>query len=102
MTYKVVWSPEAIEDIESISDYIARDSEFYARAVVTKILDVARSVKDFPFIGRVVPELGQEEIRERFVYGYRLIYKIEEQKILIVAAIHGKRLLENISKRLDD
>jgi plasmid stabilization system protein ParE len=102
MTYKVVWSPEAIEDIESISDYIARDSEFYARAVVTKILDVARSVKDFPFIGRVVPEFGQEEIRERFVYGYRLIYKIEEQKILIVTAIHGKRLLENISKRLDD
>ena len=102
MIYKVVWSPEAIEDIESISDYIARDSEFYARAVVTKILDVAKSVKDFPFIGRVVSEFGQKEIRERFVYSYRLIYKIEKQKILIVAAIHGKRLLENISKRFDE
>jgi len=60
MIYKVVWSPEAIEAIELISDYIARDSEFYARAVVTKILDVAKSVKDFPFIGRVVPEFGQK------------------------------------------
>lgn len=54
MTYKVVWSPEAIEHIESISDYITRDSEFYARAVVTKILDVARSVNDFPFIGSIL------------------------------------------------
>jgi len=36
------------------------------------------------------------------VYSYRLIYKIEKQKILIVAAIHGKRLLENISKKFDE
>jgi plasmid stabilization system protein ParE len=27
MTYKVIWSSEAIEDVELISDYIARNSE---------------------------------------------------------------------------
>jgi addiction module RelE/StbE family toxin len=99
MDYKVIWSPEATEDLETIANYITKDSEFYARSVVTKALDVARSIKDFPFIGRIVPELRQENIRERFVYSYRLIYKIAERKILIVAVIHGKRLLETISER---
>ena len=38
MDYTVEWSPEAIEDLESIAEYIARDSDFYARAVVSKVL----------------------------------------------------------------
>ncbi|WP_374087043.1 type II toxin-antitoxin system RelE/ParE family toxin [Methylomicrobium lacus] len=99
MGYKVVWSPEAIEDLESIADYIGRDSEFYARAVVSKILQLARSLKDFPWIGRVVPELNDENIRERFIYSYRVVYHIEQNRILVVAIIHGKRLIENISDR---
>ncbi|GBD97185.1 MAG TPA: type II toxin-antitoxin system RelE/ParE family toxin [Nitrospirae bacterium] len=48
MDYKVEWSPEAAEDLQAIAEYIERDSEFYARAVVTKILDVSRSVRNLP------------------------------------------------------
>ncbi|HIC91181.1 MAG TPA: type II toxin-antitoxin system RelE/ParE family toxin [Syntrophaceae bacterium] len=102
MDFKVVWSFEAIEDIESIAEYIARDSEFYARAVVTKILEVSRNIMDFPLVGRVVPEIGDEKIRERLIYSYRLVYRIEERTILIIAVIHGKRLLENISERFKE
>ena len=77
MGFKVIWSPEAVEDLEAIAEYIERDSEFYAKAVVSKILDVARSIKDFPKIGRIVPEIGDENIREQFVYSYRLVYQIQ-------------------------
>ncbi|NOY39647.1 MAG: type II toxin-antitoxin system RelE/ParE family toxin [Nitrospirae bacterium] len=99
MDYKVVWSPEAIEDLQSIAEYIERDSEFYARAVVIKILDVSRSIKNLPLRGRVVPEVGDDNIRELFIYSYRVIYQIQESEILIVAVIHGKQLFENISER---
>jgi toxin ParE1/3/4 len=95
MDLEVKWSPEAIEDLESIAEFIARDSEYYARAVVTEILSVSRNVREFPLIGRVVPEIGEEDIRERFIYSYRLVYRVEPEQILIVAVIHGKRLLEN-------
>lgn len=61
----VRWSPEATEDLESIAEYIARDSEFYARAVVSKILAASRKIPEQPLIGRVVPEISEEEIRER-------------------------------------
>ena len=37
MDFEVEWSPEATEDLESIAEYIGRDSEFYARAVVAEI-----------------------------------------------------------------
>ncbi len=100
MDLKIAWSPEAVEDIESIAEYIARDSEYYARAIVKEILNVTNSIIDYPMVGRVVPEIGKEQIRERFIYSYRLVYKVEEERILILAVIHGKRLLENIEGRL--
>jgi len=102
MDYEVIWSPEAIEDLESIAEYISRDSIFYAQAVVMKVLETTRNVRDFPLSGRVVPEIGSEKIREQFVYSYRLVYQIQNQTILIVAVMHGKRLFENISGRFGE
>ena len=99
MDRRVAWSPEAVEDVEAIAQYIARDSQFYARAVATKIVETTRSIERFPWIGRVVPELSNENIRERFVYSYRVIYQVEDARILIAAVIHGKRLIENIAER---
>ena len=101
MDLKVVWSPEAIEDLESIAEYIGRDSEFYARAVATKIVAAVRNIESFPWIGRVVPELEDEKIRERFVYSYRIVYHVQATRILIVAVIHGARLIEGISDRFE-
>jgi len=96
----VVWSPEALEDVEDIAAYIARDSQFYAGAVVERILATASGLNQFPQSGRIVPEAGQPDLRERFVYSYRLIYRVEPSRILVLAVTHGKRLLdEEIAKR---
>ena len=101
MDIEVEWSPEASEDLESIAGYIARNSEYYARAVVSKILEAPRNIHDFPQIGRTVPETGDERIRELFIYSYRLVYKIEKQRILIVAVIHGKKLFDSFTERFE-
>jgi toxin ParE1/3/4 len=55
MDYEIAWSPAALEDVESLAEYIAKDSEFYAKAVVDKLLDTARRLKDFPLAGRNDP-----------------------------------------------
>lgn len=102
MDYRLEWSPEAAEDVEGIADFIRRDSAFYARAVVAKIVAESRSIPEFPLRGRMVPELGDEAIRELFVYSYRLVSRVEGEQILMVAVIHGKRLLESIQSRLTD
>lgn len=100
MEYQITWSPEAVEDLESIAKYIERDSPYYAQSVVSRVLELSRKIQEFPFIGRVVPEIGDEDIRERFIYSYRLVYKIQPQSILVLAVIHGKRLIEHVETRL--
>ena len=97
MDYQIRWSPEAVEDIEEITAYIHKDSPLYAQKVVEELISASRRLIQFPSRGRKVPELTSTH-RECFVYSYRLIYRIEEQHVLIVAVIHGKRLLESVER----
>ncbi|HDP35998.1 MAG TPA: type II toxin-antitoxin system RelE/ParE family toxin [Candidatus Hydrogenedentes bacterium] len=100
MDAPVRWSPEAREDLRDIAAYIARDSATYARAVVTEILNAAEMTGQFPQIGRIVPETNNPCIRERFVYSYGVICQLnDDHSILIIAIIHGKRLLKNVNDR---
>ena len=93
MADRVSWSPSAIADVNAIAAYIARDSPAYASGVVSQILNATRSLNSFPSSGRVVPEFGDEAIREKLVYGYRIIYRITGEEVTIVTVIHGKRIL---------
>ena len=93
MAFRVTWSPRAVEDLEAIAQYISADSAAYAAAVVKTILKTARNLSRFPRSGRVVPEIADESIREWFAYGYRVIYRVEEESITIAAVMHGRRLL---------
>ena len=73
MAITIRWSPEALEDIESIANYIERDSPNYAKSVVEKIFDKAELLEEFPELGRVVPEFNDPVVREIFIYSYRFI-----------------------------
>ena len=95
MAYRIVWSPKAIEDVEAIASYIANDSAAFAATVVQKILNTTSNLINFPFSGRIVPELSDPAIREKLAYSYRIIYRVEAETIIIAAVIHGKRLLDS-------
>ncbi|HKP35408.1 MAG TPA: type II toxin-antitoxin system RelE/ParE family toxin [Pyrinomonadaceae bacterium] len=96
MAYRVVWSPRAVDDVDSIASYIARDSMTHASAVVAKIIRTTRLLKQSPFAGRIVPEFEEESLRERFAYSYRIIYRVQEKTVVVAAVIHGKRNLEMV------
>lgn len=94
MAHRVVWSRRALRDIEAIADYIALDSTAYATAVVKSIITQAKMLSPFPRSGRKVPEFDDENIRELLAYSYRIIYRVQEDEVVISAVIHGKRLLQ--------
>jgi addiction module RelE/StbE family toxin len=94
MADTVVWSPRAIDDVNDIAAYIAQDSEAYSASVVRNILTKAKNLSISPFRGRIVPEFGDEHLREIFAYSYRMIYRVDEMKVTIAAVVHGKRLLD--------
>ncbi len=87
----VKWSVPARNDLKQIHDYIANDSKYYAQNVIQEIVAKTETLTELPEIGRIVPEIGDQNIRELIVYSYRLIYEISEGGIEILAIIHGKR-----------
>lgn len=99
MARKVIWSYEATADLEAIAEYIARDSSLYAAAFIQEILEAGRSLKYFAERSRIVPELSDSNIRELFIREYRLIYKIDEIKVMMLGIIHGKRDLKSLWER---
>lgn len=100
MAHELTWSPEAVEDVEQIARYIERDSAWYAQAVVARFVSAAESLRDLPERGRIVPELRDPSVRECFVYSYRVIYRVGAIEVLILAIVHGHRLLEPVLPRL--
>jgi toxin ParE1/3/4 len=93
MAYRVVWSSRAVEDVEAIATYIARDSPSYAAAVVKNIIDTTRYLMDCPLAGSIVPEFSDPAIREKCAYTYRIIYRVREEVVTIASVIHTKKLL---------
>lgn len=93
MAHRVVWSRRALQDVEAIAEYIAEDSPAYAAVVVKNIVQQTRQLPQFPRSGRKVPEFDDENVRERLAYSYRIIYRLQQDEVLIAAVIHGKRLV---------
>lgn len=91
----VIWTRPANADLKAIHDFIALDSKYYAKTVTTDIIRKTDILNEFPKIGRAVPETDDENIREVFVYSYRIIYEIRTDIIYILAIIHGKRDFES-------
>lgn len=91
MARRVVWTAAASFDLEEAAGYIARDSRYYAAAFVREIRAAARSLRTLSGRGRVVPELGQPDIRELLVRNYRLVYNVTPEGVYILALIHGAR-----------
>ena len=89
----------ALEHLDGIYAYIAKDSVNYAQLVVERILDKASNIVIFPQAAAVVPEYAQPDIREVFAWHYRIIYRILPERIDILAVVHGAKPLPS---RVDD
>lgn len=95
MAQTLIWATTALRDIAEIADYIRKDVPQYADLMVDRFLALGSSIRDFPHLGRMVPEYRDPDLRERFVHSYRVLYRIEPEQISVIAVIHGKRLLED-------
>ena len=65
-----------------------------ANRVAQRLFDASERLADFPESGRIVPEVGREEVREIVVGKYRLMYELLPDEVQIATVIHGSRLLD--------
>lgn len=90
---EIEWSPLAIERVLELAEYIAIDKPDVAIVWATDIFDSTDKLKEHPMLGRVVPEIRDENFRELLEGNYRVIYWLGSIKISILTVCHGRKLL---------
>lgn len=92
---ELIWSEEAVSDVEGIFDYIAQGSPLYARYQVESIAASVERLRMFPESGRHLPEFPLLPHREIIIGNYRVIYRYDSSidEVRIASVVHGSRLL---------
>lgn len=86
------WSRRAEADLEAIHDHIADDDPVAAARWIERILDRAAKTAMLPFAGRMVPELGRDDLREALLRSYRIVYRIRPEEVHVLTVFEGHRL----------
>ena len=97
--FEVRWTEEAVRDLEEIVGHIASDSPVNARGLLGRLRRRAEALDLTPLRGRVVPELARFVIRswrELLVKPYRIIYRVAEKEVYVLAVVDGRRELEDV------
>ena len=83
----------AIDRASEIAEYIALDKPAAADKWITTIFSKVEQLASSPEIGRVVPEIEDEQFRELIYGNYRIVYRIEKKQVSILTIRHGKQIL---------
>jgi toxin ParE1/3/4 len=93
MGFKVILTPESLDDLRDIVTFIAKDNPGRARTFGNQLIDQSLSLATFPERGRIVPEIGEPVVREIILGSYRIIYEIftEQNAVYVLRFWHGAR-----------
>ena len=97
--HEVIWAKVANADLVEIIQYIRTDNPLAAADNLNKIKNKVTDLTLFPQKGRIVPELKQQGIlqyRELIISPWRVIYRISERHVYVLAMIDARRNIEDI------
>ncbi len=97
--YQVFWTRTAQLDLKGILEYIATGSTAHAKTILNEIRQKTAGLSNLLLRGRVVPELkyhGIPDYREIIRHPWRIIYKVEENKVWILAVVDSRRNVEDL------
>ena len=98
-SFEVIWTKNAEYDLEDIIEYIKTDSIKVAKDIFFEIKKECNNLSISPKSRRIVPELqyiGIFKYRELIYKRWRIIYKIENEKIYILIVVDSSRDIEDI------
>lgn len=96
MVVEIKWTTEALDDIENIARFIAKDSEHYSIIQTERFFEKVKVLATHPLAGHIVPEFKSGNIGQLVEGNYRIIYTtISKNRVDILTIHHGKRLLSN-------
>lgn len=94
---QINWTTQAVSDLKNISEYIGKDSKYYAKLQVVRLKSRVEILKKQILIGSLVPEFDRTDLRQLIQGRYRIIYKVvNENRADILTVHHSAR---DLSKR---
>ena len=100
---EVVWTHEALDDLDAIGAFHARTSPAYAASLVERLYEAVGVLEDHPQFGRKVPEIDHDLVRELIVERYRVVYQRMRERVEIVAVLHSRQdLVKKFKERRRD
>ena len=97
--FTVYWTETAQKDLVGIIDYIFKNNVEGRLKIFEMLKKEAKELDNFPYRGRIVPELkfhNIESYREMIISTWRMIYKIEDEKVFILAVFDSRRIFEDV------
>lgn len=89
----ITWSDQARRDLCAIRDFIARDSEHYARLQLERLISCVERVASMPSRGHPVHEAIESGLREVHEGSYRIVYRLDGHDLQVVTIVHMKQRL---------
>jgi len=95
---EVNWTENAINDLNDIGDFIAKDSIKYAELTVEKLFNATDILETNPLAGKIVIEFEDENLRELIRGNYRIVYYLVSDFLIDVITVqHCSMLISNSS-----
>ena len=93
MTAELHWSEAALAQLAAIAEHIGATSPIYAERVVDRLTLRCEQAQHLPLSGRSVPEYDRQDVREFIEPPYRIIYRVNPDRITVLAVVHGRQNL---------
>ena len=97
---KIVWSPISFERLQNIYEFISDKDTVAAKNLINRIFERVESLNRFLERGRKVPEINRNDIREIFESEFRIIYKVETKRVVILTIRNFKQLLPKTDMKM--
>ncbi len=82
---KIIYSKQAKEQLYNIKEYIAQDNKTIAIEYLLRIKYKIEILRHYPYIGKMNATFNMNHIRDFVVFGYKIIYKINKESLIILA-----------------
>jgi toxin ParE1/3/4 len=94
--YRVELLPAADHDVSALYTHIAQDAPQTARRWAKELRRQMRTLKTFPESHERIPEHAHvgEEYRHLLYGNFRVIYRVEKNRVVVVRVIRAAQLLE--------
>ena len=94
MSARISLAESAVRDLEAIRDwYVGQSAAEVGDRLIREILASLDGLAEFPESGRVVPEFDQPWLRELVRPPFRVVYRVDSERVRGVRIWRSERLM---------